>query len=51
MSRDLSLIRNIGIAAPPDVHGRPCGVTMLPDGSLLVMDDAADTIWRVSAAR
>lgn len=39
------------IATPPDVRGRPCGVTLLPDGSLLVMDDAADTIWRVSSAR
>lgn len=29
------------------VHGRPVGVTVLPDGSLLVMDDAANTIWRV----
>jgi glucose/arabinose dehydrogenase len=30
------------------VYGRPCGVTMLPDGSLLVADDAGDRIWRVS---
>jgi glucose/arabinose dehydrogenase len=29
------------------VYGRPCGVTMLPDGSLLVADDAGDRIWRV----
>ncbi|HET6468546.1 MAG TPA: sorbosone dehydrogenase family protein [Geminicoccaceae bacterium] len=33
------------------VHGRPCGVIELPDGSLLVADDAADTIWRVTARR
>jgi glucose/arabinose dehydrogenase len=39
------------VATPPDVRGRPCGVTVLPDGSLLVMDDAGDTIWRVSATR
>jgi glucose/arabinose dehydrogenase len=32
------------------VHGRPCGVVMLPDGSLLVADDAGDRIWRVSKA-
>lgn len=32
-----------------EVHGRPVGVTVLPDGSLLVMDDAANTVWRVSA--
>ena len=31
-------------------YGRPVGVVALPDGSLLVADDAADTIWRVSAA-
>ena len=34
-----------------DAYGRPVGVTTLPDGSLLVADDAADKIWRVSAAR
>ena len=31
-----------------DAYGRPVGVTTLPDGSLLVADDAADKIWRVS---
>ncbi|MFY0575906.1 PQQ-dependent sugar dehydrogenase [Cystobacter fuscus] len=31
-----------------EVHGRPVGVTFLPDGSLLVADDAGDTVWRVS---
>lgn len=31
-----------------EVHGRPVGVTVLPDGSLLVADDAANTIWRIS---
>ena len=30
-------------------YGRPVGVVALPDGSLLVADDAADKIWRVSA--
>lgn len=30
------------------VHGRPVGLAMLPDGSLLVTDDAAHVIWRVS---
>lgn len=30
------------------VHGRPVGVTPTPDGSLLVNDDAAGVIWRVS---
>ena len=32
-----------------DAYGRPVGVTAMPDGSLLVMDDAADRIWRVAA--
>jgi glucose/arabinose dehydrogenase len=31
-----------------EVHGRPVGVTMLPDGSMLVADDASDTIWKIS---
>jgi glucose/arabinose dehydrogenase len=30
------------------VHGRPVGLAMLPDGSLLVTDDTSDIIWRVS---
>lgn len=30
------------------VHGRPVGLAMLPDGSLLVTDDTANIIWRVS---
>ena len=34
-----------------EVYGRPVGVTLLPDGSLLVADDASDTIWRISAAK
>ncbi|AQG80040.1 PQQ-dependent sugar dehydrogenase [Spirosoma montaniterrae] len=32
-----------------DVHGRPVGVTVASDGSMLVADDAAGRIWRVSA--
>ncbi|OJH42871.1 L-sorbosone dehydrogenase [Cystobacter ferrugineus] len=31
-----------------EVHGRPVGVTFLPDGSLLVADDAGNIVWRVS---
>jgi len=34
-----------------EVYGRPAGLAMLPDGSLLVADDAGGTIWRVSAQR
>jgi len=32
------------------VYGRPVGVTVGPDGSLLVADDAANRIWRVAAS-
>ncbi len=32
------------------VHGRPVGVTVLADGSLLVADDASNIIWQVKAA-
>ncbi len=31
------------------VYGRPVCVTVLTDGSILVSDDAANTIWRVTA--
>lgn len=30
------------------VHGRPADVQMLPDGSLLIADDYAGAIWRVT---
>jgi glucose/arabinose dehydrogenase len=33
------------------VYGRPAGVAVWSDGSLLVADDAAGKIWRVSAKR
>ncbi len=33
------------------VYGRPVGVTLLHDGSLLVADDAANTIWKISAKK
>lgn len=33
------------------VYGRPVGVVVLPDGSLLVTDDASNTIWRVAAEK
>jgi glucose/arabinose dehydrogenase len=33
------------------VYGRPVGVTVLKDGSLLVADDAGNTIWRVSYSK
>lgn len=31
-----------------EVYGRPVGVAVLPDGSLLVADDAGNKVWRVS---
>ena len=34
-----------------DVWGRPVGVTVAKDGSLLFSEDGHDTIWRVSATR
>jgi glucose/arabinose dehydrogenase len=40
-----------GFIADPvkeEVYGRPVGVTVLRDGSLLVADDAGNTLWRVS---
>jgi len=33
-----------------DVWGRPVGVAVAPDGSLLVTDDGSNSIWRVSYA-
>jgi glucose/arabinose dehydrogenase len=32
-----------------EVYGRPVGIAVLPDGSLLVADDASNTLWRVQA--
>ncbi len=40
-----------GFSADPKektVYGRPVGVTVAPDGSLLVSDDGGKLIWRVS---
>jgi glucose/arabinose dehydrogenase len=34
-----------------EVHGRPVGLAVLKDGSLLVTDDVTNTIWRVSAKK
>ena len=34
-----------------DVYGRPVGVTVLPDGSMLVADDASGRIWRIAATK
>jgi len=37
--------------AKSEVYGRPVGVAVLYDGSLLVDDDASNTIWRVSVKK
>jgi glucose/arabinose dehydrogenase len=41
----------IANAQKSEVYGRPVGVTVLPDGSLLVADDASGVLWRVSAKK
>src|SRR5436189_503575 len=41
----------VGWAPSPDsedVWGRPAGLLVLPDGSLLIADDGSDVIWRVT---
>ena len=38
----------IADAAKSDVYGRPVGVTVMSDGSLLVADDAGNTVWRIT---
>jgi glucose/arabinose dehydrogenase len=32
------------------VWGRPAGIAVLPDGSILVSDDEGGTIWRIAKA-
>jgi glucose/arabinose dehydrogenase len=39
----------IANVAKSEVHGRPVGVTLLNDGSMLVADDVTNIIWRVSS--
>ena len=42
-----------GFLAPDESesYGRPVGVALAADGSLLVADDVGDVVWRVAAAR
>ena len=35
---------------PIQTWGRPVGVTVAPDGALLVSDDGSNRIWKISAA-
>jgi glucose/arabinose dehydrogenase len=37
------------IANADEVYGRPVGIVVLPDGSILVADDSANTVWRIIA--
>jgi glucose/arabinose dehydrogenase len=37
--------------AQNEVYGRPVGVAVLPDGSLLIADDSGNTIWLVKAKK
>jgi glucose/arabinose dehydrogenase len=39
----------IANAAKSEVYGRPVGIAVLPDGALLVADDASNTIWKIQA--
>jgi glucose/arabinose dehydrogenase len=41
----------IADAEKSEVYGRPVGVTVLPDGSLLVNDDSGNRLWRVKAVK
>ena len=34
-----------------DVWGRPVGVAVAKDGSLLVTDDGSGTVWRIAATK
>ena len=34
-----------------EVYGRPVGITILTDGSMLVADDASNVIWRVAVKK
>ncbi|HSU52731.1 MAG TPA: sorbosone dehydrogenase family protein, partial [Candidatus Dormibacteraeota bacterium] len=36
------------VTSAGEVWGRPVGVAVAPDGSLLVSDDGSNSIWRVS---
>jgi glucose/arabinose dehydrogenase len=38
-------------ASKSDVYGRPVGVAVAPDGSLLVSDDGAGVVYRISVAK
>ncbi len=37
-----------GKTSPAHVYGRPAGLLVAKDGSMLIADDAGKTVWRVS---
>jgi len=39
----------VGDVAKSEVHGRPVGIALQPDGSMLVSDDVSNTIWKIRA--
>jgi glucose/arabinose dehydrogenase len=38
------------VSSAREVYGRPVGVTIIQDGSLLIADDEGGKLWRVSYA-
>ena len=46
MIRSHVIVRDEDLTNVP--WGRPVGVTVAPDGSLLVTDDGSKSIWRIS---
>jgi len=41
-----------GFVSPAgDVWGRPVGLSVSPDGALLMSDDGSGTIWRIAYAK
>ena len=45
------LTGNVPDATKADVYGRPVGIAVAPDGSLLVADDGAAVIYRITVAK
>jgi glucose/arabinose dehydrogenase len=40
-----------GTSSPARVWGRPVGLVVAKDGSLLIADDVGNTVWRVAYNR
>jgi glucose/arabinose dehydrogenase len=39
----------VGAVARSEVRGRPVGIAVMPDGSMLISDDVSNIVWRVRA--